>query len=886
LILVNFLQNGQDNIPLNRALEFRFSGPLDASSVTQASVQIREGSAFGLTAMGTFRVVGSTLFFDPAIPGQCDLSDSGFKPDTQYRVTLVGHPEEFAVRHVNGRPLDHTYSFEFRTRAEDDPELFEDQVAGVGPTLTSADPAHGSPAVTVAQGNRAVLTFSENLDPCTVNSDTVLVYEHQRGDPGTFSTAPNGNASGFVPVTDSHPSPYAWGGNANDVTPPARIRATIALEQTVADTRVVVTPEFGEWPDNSLVVIDLTFGIEDLGGAPLSPTAVAFTTENRVAQPGMRVVTFEGETPIEEESTTADVDTTRSPDRAQGWLLFAGDGDNGAVLTQPSLPETPASGCSFPRQANDGFKDDFDPTANVNLDTGTTVNTCANDTDGSTAVIWEFSTFRIRSGVIVRVIGVNPAIILVQGDVVVEAGGQLIVRGDGAGGSPQGRGANGNSAQNTGTAPAAAAAGIGVAGGGSGGSAPSTGNYGNDGVAGVGSPEARLVGGHGAGEGNSSATQSSFSQGSGTSGAGGGGGHATVGFDGMGVQSGGVTFIAPARGLGGETYPLGANADKLFLPSAGSGGGGGGHFLHSSSSFDHHTGGAGGAGGGFVDLTANGDIRVFGVIDAAGSRGGNGIGPFGFAGGTGGGGGGSGGGVRLLTPQDIALTGGTITTLGGAGGLGQVAASGTKNNGGAGGIGRIALEDGDSVITGIGTALLSPSEGTEGFYRGGFDASRFKGGGLTPQVLTGLFNVGPRSPTYEVPMQDYSAGGIQDFLANIPAATTRGLNRVSITIEARGFPITAEGAPDTTSGTGYYLVGYFTDSGSAEFPNWTAGEAATWPAADIGPRPSDNVGDGLTNLDGFPFLQLRITFYLPPTVGPFDPGPILDEWTIRFTYDQ
>jgi hypothetical protein len=234
LILVNFLQNGQDNIPLNRTLEFRFSGPLDASSITSSSVQIREGGSFGLTAAGTFRVVGSTLFFEPRIPGECDLSDAGFKPDTQYRVSVVGHPEEFAVRHQNGRSLDHTYTFEFRTRDEDDPELFEDQVPGVGPQLVSSSPSDGSPAVTVAQGNQAVLTFSENLDPCTVNATTVLVYEYQRGDPTLFVTAPNGNSSGFSPVNDTSPSVFEWGGNASDVTPPARIRAIIDLEQSTA----------------------------------------------------------------------------------------------------------------------------------------------------------------------------------------------------------------------------------------------------------------------------------------------------------------------------------------------------------------------------------------------------------------------------------------------------------------------------------------------------------------------------------------------------------------------------------------------------------------------------------------------------------------------------
>jgi hypothetical protein len=344
-------------------------------------------------------------------------------------------------------------------------------------------------------------------------------------------------------------------------------------------------------------------------------------------------------------------------------------------------------------------------------------------------------------------------------------------------------------------------------------------------------------------------------------------------------------FRGPIRGQGGEVYPTGTNVDKMFTPSAGSGGGGGGY--HTFNSFQGYdgTGGAGGSGGGFIDLTSNEDIRIFGTIDAAGSRGGNASNPYttSFNSGGGGGGGGSGGGIRMLTPEDINITGATITAAGGVGGS---ATGNGPNSGGSGGLGRIVLEDGDSVITGLGSANLLPAEGATGFYRGGFDAARFQGGGLTPQVLTAVFNVGPRSPLYEDPVQDYSPGGQTDFIAAIPATGTRGFNRVAITIEARAFPMTADGEPDLSAGTGYYTIGYFADSGAEQFPTWVSGESAAWPTGDIGARPADNVGDGITNLNGRPFMQLRVTFHLPSTMGPFDPGPILDEWLIRFTFDQ
>ena len=116
------------------------------------------------------------------------------------------------------------------------------------------------------------------------------------------------------------------------------------------------------------------------------------------------------ESPILVAQTTADVNSARSPNIAQGWLLFSGDADNGTVPggnanISPGGPFAPPL-CLFlaPGAVNDNTKDDFDPTAPgaVNLDTGLTVNTCANTTDGSRAVIFEFRTFHIRSGVIVR----------------------------------------------------------------------------------------------------------------------------------------------------------------------------------------------------------------------------------------------------------------------------------------------------------------------------------------------------------------------------------------------------------------------------------------------------------------------------------------------------
>jgi hypothetical protein len=893
---VSFLQAGVDNAPLNTILEFRFSEAVDVSSISPASLQIREGSAFGLTVPGTFRVVGSTVYFEPRLPGLCDFSDSGFQPDKQYRVTLVGYPEQFRIKNTHGQPLASTMTFEFRTLPDTDPLLFTDQVPATPPSVIATTPTNGTAAATVVFGNQVVLDISENLRPCSVSDLTVRFHEYQRGDPTRFQQVTTVNPTGFAPGVDSDPSPFSWGpidaGETNLPTTlgaPQKIRATIQLVQSFTGTQLILTPEFGQFPENALIVVALSFEIKDFGGASMVPFTFAFTTENKVAQNGTRVIEWEGETPIIPPQTTADVNTARAPSLAQGYLLFAGDGDNGANQNQPSLPNTAATLCTLPLQLNNAVKDDFDPADEPSgvLDTGLTLNTCPNSTDGSTAVIWEFQSFRVRNGRTVRIKGVNPAIILVSGDVVIEAGGRVLVRGDNSFTTPNSVGVNGVSYPTAGYN-VDASGGVGVAGGGNGGSA-----YGiagatpsQDGAAGFGSPNQFVVGGLGSGQGNAKANGTTFT-GNGSSPSGGGGGHSVVGIAGTANQPAGDPATAPTRGAAGGVYPTVGTAlaiRQMRKPSSGSGGGGAGHnSVQANTQYYGSRGGSGGAGGGFVDFTSAGNITIFGTVDAAGGRGGNGAG--GFYTGSGGGGGGSGGGLRFLTPLDINITGAVITAAGGAGGTGaistgQPAAGAQPNHGGAGAVGRVVFEDGDSVITGIGSAAILPADGAPGFYRGPFDATRFQGGGLTPTVVTDLFFAGPANPVYQSPVQNY--GVSEDFVVGIPALANRGPGAAGIRIEVRGFELGTDGLP-VAAAPGYRTIGWFGYNGLPGSPTWNLGQPS---ALDVGPPPADNIGTGLGDVAGKEFLQLRITFFLPPTIGPFDGGPFMDRWTIRFTYDQ
>jgi hypothetical protein len=892
LVLVGFLQAGVDNTSINTMLEFTFSEAVAPDSVSSGAIQIREGPDFGRTAKGEFTTVGTKVYFQPELPTDCALQTAGFKPGTTYRITVTGYPETYCVKNTQGQSLDRTTTYEFLTLPDTADDVLQDQIPSQAPYVVSSSPQNAEAAVAVAQGNEVVIEFSENIDPCSVTPGSVLFQVFELGDPDLFEGTPDQNPSGFIPREDSAPGDdYSWGAtNSTAVSPPQIIPANIELMQSNESTVLRVRPKFGEFPDNALIVVELTFGIRDFGGDPLATTTFKFTTENLEPQAGSFTVDFDDATPIDKAATTADVNTARSPSRVQGWLLFAGDGDSGSspsvASPPPTFPIAANSNCN--NRTNFGAKTPFDPGGDVTLNTGATRNqVCENTTDGSTAVVWEFSTFTIRSGVTVRIIGVNPAIILVQGDAIIENGGRLLVRGDGSGGSPKGTPAAGNGYYTTsGQYPSGADGGIGVAGGSDGGASNtvySEGDLdGDDGMAGFGSPDYDTgdeEGGLGAGEGQVGAQGTSSYSNAGCSAGGGGGGHATVGSDGQAFLDSTTQWMGPIRGGGGGVYPDGANANKLYTPSAGSGGGAAGSYQGPGSySYMEAPGGGGGAGGGFVDLTSGGDIKIYGTIDAAGSRGGPGqLGYYSNYLGSAGGGGGSGGGIRLLTPNDIDITGGTLTTSGGGGGAGRLGTSknptAVANSGGAGGNGRIVLEDGDSIITGFSSATMMPSEGADGFYRAKFDATRFQGGGLQSDATTGLMFLGPISPPA------FAKPELADFVVGIPTAVSNGDGATSILVEVQGYPLLPDGRADTTAPTGWYTAGYFITTVSG--PGWVEGANP----GDVA-LPPDNMGAGIGMIDGSCYVQLRVSFWLPNSTGASQPGPYIDRWNIRFAYDQ
>jgi hypothetical protein len=905
LALLTFSNNGVDNTVLNARLVFSFSESVDPATVSNATIQIREGPAFGTAISGVFVVQGSTVVFEPRLAGLCDQSDSGLKPDTQYRVQTIGFPEEFSIRNMSGQALSSTQTFNFKTRLDTDPNKYDDQIPGVGPSVLTATPAEGSDAVTVAPGNRIVLDISENLNPCTVNDQNILFYMYETGglSINAPAVAPNPNLSGFSAdgtdtgdTRDQLPGdPYSWGAVGSvTLAQPQKLLAKIELLQSFSGTQIIVTPQSGIFPENALIVLELTPNIVDYGNQLMTPYTLSFTTQNLAGVESSYHVLNEGETPWNKSLSTAEIDTARSPGLVQGYMLFAGDGDNGDDQLTPQYPSAPAT-CTA--RTNSGTKDDFDPGADVVLDTGATTN-CTNRTDGSTAVVWEFASMRIRNGYTVRVVGKNPAIFLVQGDIVIENGGTLKARGTSS--SDNGNGGNGGNYQGSnGQGQTDIQGGKGVAGGANGGVAEQANQdfaYSDDGNAGYGSvdydpamprispattnPVDAPIGGGSGGQPAGTTTSNPWD---GNGAGGGGGGHAEDGADGDTNSGANAQLKLATRSFGGVSYEGDGNSGgKMQTPEAGSGGGGGGFENgrpYSSSTSYLATGGGGGAGGGFIDLTSSGNIYVYGTVDVAGGRGGNGGGWATYHA-TAGGGGGSGGGLRMLTPNDITLAPTSIVSAaGGAGGLGATPSgnAANQNDGGTGSNGRIVMETNNGIISGLASAAVTPGEGATGFYRGLFDATRFQGGGLEPQAISDAFAVGPLNPVFQTPIP-------ADLVAGVPSGTSRGTGMTAMLIEMQGYPMKPDATVDLTAPTGWWTVGHFIDSGVDSAPTWITAQPSGTQLP--GGAPGGNLGFGISHINGMEFIQLRITVYLPDTIGPFDAGPYLDTWTINFSSDQ
>jgi hypothetical protein len=154
---------------LNEVLVFHFSEALDGSSVTHATLHVRDER--GEPAEGDLWVEEERLEFRPRVPLRADLADAGLQPGHLYTVELLGYPLPDGLRSRSGKVLAGCWRGSFRSASEADGSeapsaarhLFED---------ASLDRA--APLTLVSQqvdgGASILLACAEPLDPRSVSA--------------------------------------------------------------------------------------------------------------------------------------------------------------------------------------------------------------------------------------------------------------------------------------------------------------------------------------------------------------------------------------------------------------------------------------------------------------------------------------------------------------------------------------------------------------------------------------------------------------------------------------------------------------------------------------------------------------------------------------------
>ena len=162
--------DGAVNVPINNALSATFSEAINPLTITAATFTLKQGAT---AVAGTVTYAGVTATFTPT---------SALAPNLPFTATITT-----GVQDLSGNALAENYVWTLITGAT--PNL-------TPPTVSSTIPL-GS-AINVPIGNALSATFSEALNPLTVNTATFVVYQGSTAVSGTVTYA--GVTATFTPT--------------------------------------------------------------------------------------------------------------------------------------------------------------------------------------------------------------------------------------------------------------------------------------------------------------------------------------------------------------------------------------------------------------------------------------------------------------------------------------------------------------------------------------------------------------------------------------------------------------------------------------------------------------------------------------------------------------
>jgi hypothetical protein len=163
--------NGATNVPLNKVLTATFSEDMDPSSINNTSFLVKNGAT---SVPGTVTYSGRVATFVPT---------SNLANNTLYTGTIT-----IGTKDLVGNTLAVDYNWTFTTLPLADI---------IKPTVLSTDPANG--ATNVALNKVITATFSEDMDPSSINNTSVLIKNGATTVPGSVSYT--GRVATFIPTS-------------------------------------------------------------------------------------------------------------------------------------------------------------------------------------------------------------------------------------------------------------------------------------------------------------------------------------------------------------------------------------------------------------------------------------------------------------------------------------------------------------------------------------------------------------------------------------------------------------------------------------------------------------------------------------------------------------
>ncbi|MEX2231989.1 MAG: ice-binding family protein [Cyclobacteriaceae bacterium] len=159
------------NIAVNSALSFTFNVAMNPSSITNTTFTLKHGNT---SVAGTTAYSDKTASFVPS----ADLA-----PNTLYTATI-----STGVKNARGNPLANNYVWTFTTAVAPDILL---------PVVNTMDPLNH--ATGIARNKVITFTFSEPMDPSTVNNTNIILEEGTNAVSGTVSYS--GTTATFTPAS-------------------------------------------------------------------------------------------------------------------------------------------------------------------------------------------------------------------------------------------------------------------------------------------------------------------------------------------------------------------------------------------------------------------------------------------------------------------------------------------------------------------------------------------------------------------------------------------------------------------------------------------------------------------------------------------------------------